>query len=653
MCGLAGFVDLERPADEAARATLAGMARALERRGPDDAGQWYTRSTGLGFAFQRLAIHDLSPLGHQPMLSADGRWVLVFNGEIYNYKALRSELAARGVEFRSQSDSEALLAAVALWGVDATLPRLAGMFAFAIYDRRERTLWLARDRAGEKPLVYGWSGRAFLFGSTVTALERHPRFRSDLSGEAVAALLKWKCIPAPLSIYERIAKLPPGSRLRLPLADEPTEPEIVRYWHLPEPGADASPATLEEVESVLEHVVSEQVSSDRPLGAFLSGGIDSSTIVTLMSRVADRRVKTFTVGFDDPRFDETAYAERVAAALGTEHRSFSLRADEALAFVPELNDCYDEPFADASELPTLLVSRAAREEVVVALSGDGGDEVFGGYTRYRETLAAWRALARYPLALRRAAGRCLSGAAHTGVDAWLTPLLELGKLRKKGRSAASALRYWGDYLATPSLGALYARKLSTWRDVETVVGDALAASLASGAEPQSFSERPGLRALMARDFVGYLPNDVLVKVDRASMFFGLEVRAPLLDHRVVEVAWRVPERDLDRDGAGKYPLRALLARRLPNVPLERPKRGFAVPLGAWLRGPLREWAESLLTPAALAEAGLAPAPIRERWRLHLGEIWDNSEHIWAVLMLMNWRSGRQAEREPRARAALV
>ena len=640
MCGIAGLLELTRRRDAAELARLAAtMAARLVHRGPDDAGAWSDGEGGIGLGFQRLAILDLGPEGHQPMASADGRWVIVLNGEIYNFRELRMELEAHGTEgWRGGSDTEVALAAISRWGVTKALEHFDGMFAFALWDAAERVLYLARDRMGEKPLYYGRVGGAMLFASELKALTAHPDWQGQIDREAVAAYMRYGFVPAPLSIYAGIAKLPPGHLLRVDAArfDSGTLPKPVPYWDaqalasrgFAAPFAGTGREALDRLDTLLSRSVRRRMIADVPLGAFLSGGVDSSLIAALMQAESDRPVQTYTVGFDDPRFDESEDAAAVAAHLGTDHTAMTVSADAPLALVERMPDVYDEPFGDASQLPTLLLCEMTRRHVTTALSGDGGDELFGGYPRYASAARQWM---RHTPVMR--------GIAAMGTG--LLPFGQFNRLQRKGRPLRlgdKLHRHLAD-VATPSAEALYERYISRWPVAHPPV------PLGSAAYFDRFERWPEGGALFKRfmhaDAMLYLPDDLLVKIDRASMAVGLETRAPLLSHEVVEFAWSLPLSLLIRSGRGKALLRALLYRYVPRDIVDRPKQGFEPPLGEWLRGPLRDWAEPLLAPQALAP-WLDPRPVRSAWAEHLAGHRDRRFDLWTVLMFQAWRQRWQA-----------
>ncbi len=636
MCGIAGFLAPPR-AWEGAEETLRAMADALVHRGPDGEGFWLDPRAGAALASRRLRIIDLTPAGDQPMHSPCGRYALVHNGEVYNFPALRAELEAAGHRFRGGSDTEVVAAALTRWGVAGALPRLNGMYALAIWDREERALELVRDRLGQKPLYYGRAADgSLLFASELGAFHRHPAFRPEIERRALPLLLRRGCVLDPWTIYQGVWKLPPGCRLRVPAgAGDLPAPEP--YWSAAEAlerGA-AEPFTggLDDGADTLEELLAGAVAgcslSDVPLGALLSGGVDSSTVVALMRARAGARVRTYSIGFAERRFDESVHAARVAAHLGCEHTELRVTEDDALALVPDLARIYDEPFADPSQVPTCLVARLARRHVTVALTGDGGDEVFGGYPRYRQ-LAAVARLGRLPAPTRRA----LAAAARRVAS-------------EKAARLADALG------VAPDPDRLVTWFASLWRDPESAVRGA--------AEPPSALTDPArwpalaspVRRSMAVDALGFLPSDVLVKVDRASMAVSLETRAPLLDHRVFELAARFPLSWL----RGKAVLRRVLHRHVPRALVERPKMGFDVPLDAWLRGRLRGWADDLLAADRLARDGFfEPAPIAALWSEHRRGARDRGALLWPVLMFQAWldaERGRERTPAPAAELAAV
>ncbi len=659
MCGLTGYLDpAGRVTSDAASALLIRMADALVHRGPDDAGCWH--GDGVGLAHRRLAIIDTGPDGHQPMVSADGRHVLVFNGEIYGFAALRDELAARGQAFRGHSDTEVLLAAIGAWGVERALERISGMFAFALWDRRERTLTLARDRLGEKPLYYGWQGGCFLFASELGAMRRHPSWVGGVSRRALTLMMRHNHVPAPYTIHPGIYKLMPGCLLRLTAGEAAGVDDFSpwpghgrmsprTYWTVRETAEAglADPLSLpdDEAASVLEdalgRAVRRQMVADVPLGAFLSGGIDSSVVVALMQASSDRPVRTFTIGFDVADYDEAGHARRVARHLGTDHQEFRVTAEDARAIVPELATVYDEPFADSSAIPTILVSRMARRQVTVCLSGDGGDELFGGYNRYFWGRSIWRALGGLPTWSRRWLARGLTVVPPAGWDRLAGALAGLPGGRRLPPRLGDQLHKIADVIDVRRSDEMYRRLVSQWPRPEAVVvdGDEPPTWL-TGAQPEPAID-DFVSRMMYLDTVGYLPDDILCKVDRAAMSASLETRVPMLDHELVALAWRLPLRQKVRGREGKWLLRRVLYRHVPRELIERPKMGFGVPVGDWLRGPLRDWAEALLDEGRLRDEGwFDPAVVGRCWREHLDGRRNWAYRLWTVLMFQAWLDGQ-------------
>ncbi|MEA3015689.1 MAG: hypothetical protein QOI38_411 [Sphingomonadales bacterium] len=665
MCGLAGYLGATSGDRQG---VLARMAGSIGHRGPDSTGLWRDDEAGVGFAHNRLAIVDLSPAGDQPMTSPSGRYVIAYNGEIYNHMALRRELEVDGYVpgWRGHSDTETLLAAIDRWGAAGALGRSVGMFAFALWDKAERRLILARDRLGEKPLYYGWqrSGgkAAFLFGSELKALRRHPAFEGEIDRQALTAFLRLNYVPAPLSIYRGIAKLAPGCILTLAAGAE--EPAIEAYWsgaEVAERGA-ADPLRIgpdeaaDALEALLKSAVAQQMIADVPLGAFLSGGVDSSTIVALMQVQSARPVKTFSIGFSEEAYNEAHQAKAVAEHLGTDHSELYVSPADAMAVIPRLGSIYDEPFADSSQIPTFLVSQLARRDVTVSLSGDAGDELFGGYNRHRMVAGPWRRLSRIPRPLRSAAARGLTAVSPerwNRIAAALDPLLPRGaRMRLPGEKIHKA----AGVLASGSVDDLYRGLVSFWRDPAGVVRGG---SEAAGALNRLAPRLAGLgdaERMMALDMLTYLPDDILAKVDRAAMSVSLETRVPFLDHRVVELAWRLPMGLKIKGGETKWLLRRVLDRHVPRALVDRPKMGFGVPIDSWLRGPLRDWGESLIAEGRLEGDGyFDAAPIRAAWDRHQKGEANMQHHLWSVLMFQMWldegKEEAAAAPRPRRRSA--
>lgn len=657
MCGIAGFLGGDWSSAADVQSTVSRMGRVLDHRGPDRCDRWIDPDARVAFSHNRLSILDLSPAGDQPMESPTGRYVIVYNGEIYNHEEVRGELAGAGIanKWRGHSDTETLLAAIEAWGVRGALERCTGMFAFALWDRTDRSLTLARDRLGEKPLYYGRQGGSkspFLFGSELKALAQHPQFSTEVDRRALTLLLRYNNVPAPFSIYRGIHKLPPGSILTLRSAE--SEPEIEEFWSAAaavEKGAanvvdTGEDEAIGELERRLETAIGQQMIADVPLGAFLSGGVDSSAVVALMQKLSKRPVKTFTIGFFEAEYNEAEQAKAVARHLGTEHTELYLTPAQARDVIPRLPTIYDEPFADSSQIPTHLVSVLAREHVKVALSGDGGDEVFGGYNRYLYTGQLWSKIAAVPRPLRSAAAKAITS---IPASMWTSFGDRAGKFLPKvarARVLGEKLHKGASLLSSSSASDLYAGMVSQWRDpASIVIGGTEPVSVATGA----LSPLAGLsdvEQMMALDLVGYLPDDILAKVDRAAMAVSLETRVPFLDHHVVEFAWRLPVHFRIRDGETKWILRQLLYRHVPRELIERPKMGFGIPIGGWLRGPLRDWAEALLDERRLREEGyFRPEPIRKLWKAHLGGRVDEQHRLWIVLMFQQWlEQAEQARR---------
>ncbi len=645
MCGIAGLWS-----EGGTEAQLLGITKRmtdrLRTRGPDDSGGWCDPEAGLALGHRRLSILDLSPLGHQPMTSADGRWVVSYNGEIYNYRDVSSELAAGGARFRSTCDTEVLVEAIAAWGVEAALRRIAGMFAFAAWDRSERRLFLARDRLGIKPLYYGWWKGTLLFGSELKALTAFPGFAPDLSRDAIALLLRHCYIPAPHTVYQGIYKLPAGNMIS---CDEHAAPSAPRCWWSAVDAAvrarrdaftgDANEA-VHELGSLMQRIVQEHLMSDVPLGAFLSGGIDSSTVVALMQAQSTCAVKTFTIGFHEDAFDEACHAREVARHLGTDHTELYLSASDAAAVIPDLPEFWDEPYADSSQIPTYLVSRLARQSVKVSLSGDGGDELFGGYSRYQGTLDTWKRLPHWPASLRRIAARIVHGIPSAPIDA-LGGLLSGSGMSRRGSRLSDSVRYRADILAESSIDGLYRFLVSYWPEPDRIVLGAHEPRTAVGDSALALDFEDPIERMMLADTLTYLPEDILTKVDRASMAVSLEARVPLLDHRLYEFAWSLPLGVRIRDGQTKWPLRQILAQHIPRGLFERPKQGFGVPIVDWLRGPLRGWSEELLGQDRLRREGVfEPATVRATWSQYLqGHSYE--PRLWILLMFQAWLDHHQ------------
>jgi asparagine synthase (glutamine-hydrolysing) len=651
MCGIVGLLGPAGTEGGALAALAEQMSSCLAHRGPDDSGVWVDEAAGLALGHRRLSILDLSPTGHQPMASHCGRYVISFNGEIYNYLDIRHELEAGGSrpQWRGHSDTEVILAAVARWGIPAALERMTGMFALAVWDRAERTLHIARDRLGEKPLYYGWLEGAFVFASELKALRQHPRWKGEIDRGALALFLRHGYIPAPYSIYQGIRKLMPGALLSVRPDGSGRE---TTYWSareiaergLAQPFEGSDSEAVAELERLLFRAVGRQMVADVPLGAFLSGGVDSSTVVALMQAQSSRPVKTFTIGFREEGHNEAEHAKAVARHLGTEHTELYVTPAEARETIPRLPQLYDEPFSDSSQIPTFLVAQLARRKVTVSLSGDGGDELFGGYNRHFIGGGLWDKIGWLPRGARGLIAGAITTVSPAHWNRFLTPLMNLVPGQLRYPNPGERLHKLALVLGARDPDEIYRGLTSQWKRPASVVLSSAEPATALGNGHDSAALPDLTQRMMFLDLIGYLPDDILVKVDRAAMGVSLETRVPMLDHQVVEFAWRVPLSLKIRDGQGKWLLRQVLYRHVPRELIERPKTGFSVPIGDWLRGPLRSWAESLLGESRLREEGFFdPTLIRQRWDEHLAGRRDWQESLWTVLMFQAWQeteSGR-------------
>jgi asparagine synthase (glutamine-hydrolysing) len=651
MCGFSGFL-ISRGYGQNfdAKKVLHIMANSIVSRGPDSDGYWVDDTAGIGLAHRRLAILDLSPAGAQPMTSTTGRYVLAFNGEIYNHLHLRDLLEREGrlgSAWGGHSDTETLLAGFEAWGIETTVKKCIGMFAFAVWDKESSTLTLARDRLGEKPLYYGWQGTGqnatFLFGSELKALKAHPAFAAEIDRNALCLLMRHNYIPAPYSIYQGIAKLEAGCLLTVSLAQP--EPKVERYWSAAEVAVAgcATPFTgmptqaVDALEVLLKSAVQQQMMADVPLGAFLSGGVDSSTVVALMQTQSSRPVKTFTIGFNEEGYNEAVHAKAVAKHLGTDHTELYVSPQQAIDVIPLLPRLYCEPFSDSSQIPTFLVSQLARRHVTVSLSGDAGDELFCGYNRYLLANKLWQKLSVLPTGSRRLVARGLTAISPPRWNALLGPVQGFLPSSLRQANLGDKLHKAAGVLAAVSVDVLYRGLVSHWDDpASVVIGGTEPRTLLTGNAPL-LDGLDDIQRMMALDTLTYLPDDILVKVDRAGMGVSLEGRVPFLDHRVVEFAWSLPQSLKLRDGVGKWVLRQVLYRHVPKELIERPKMGFGVPIGDWLRGPLRDWAENLLDEPRLRREGyFHPGPIRKKWAEHLSGARNWQYHLWDVLMFQAW-----------------
>ena len=647
MCGFTGFLNFSsRWGDPSS--LLRKMGGAIAHRGPDDSGVWFDAECGVGFSHQRLSIIDLSADGHQPMVSLSGRFVIAYNGEVYNYQSLRVDLLAEGVSFRGQSDTEVLLAAIECWGLKRALQRSVGMFAFAVWDRKERVLSLARDRMGEKPLYYGWQGsgkeRTFLFGSELKALRQHPVWQGGVDRDALTDLLRYNDVPAPQTIHPGIYKLLPGHLLHLSQQDRGWSERDETWWSLFEVSQQAQSTpyrgsredAVNQLDDLLRKVIQGQRLADVPMGAYLSGGVDSSSVVGVMQSLTDQPVQSFTIGFENPAYDESPNARAVANHLGTEHQEWIVTAKDALSIIPDLPTVYDEPFADVSQIPTLLVSQLAKQKVTVSLSGDGGDELFAGYNRHQWGPRIWNKMRYIPGWFRKALSLVMASPSPQGWDQFFRMVDPLLPHYLRVRHPGEKIHKIALLLKSSGERELYMNLLKIWPGPPPVLGSK-AHDLVNDHQPlwemgEHFSER------MSRlDSVTYLPDDILVKVDRAAMRNSLETRVPLLDHRVVEFAAQLPISMKIHQGSGKWILREVLDRYVPRELIDRPKSGFAIPVDDWLRGPLRGWAEDLLSIERLkSEEYFDWQTVRMAWDQHLSGKKNMQYPLWGVLMFQAW-----------------
>ena len=643
MCGFSGVLS-RVDWSNISQKVLLSMCDSIAHRGPNDRGIWFDPGARIGFAHTRLSVVDLSPAGHQPMVSASGRYVIAFNGEIYNHLKLREQLKID--TWRGHSDTETLLAGFEAWGIEATIKRSIGMFAFALWDKQLQTLTLGRDRVGEKPLYYGWHDSVFLFGSELKALKIHPYFKKELDHGALALFLRHNYIPAPYSIYKNISKLLPGTLLHLSLREP--QPVIQNYWSasdVTQIGALASfkgdeHEMVDELERLALDAVAQQMIADVPLGAFLSGGVDSSTVVALMQAQSSHAVRTFSIGFREEQYNEAKYAKAVSDYLGTQHTELYVTTEEALTVIPKLSTLYDEPFSDSSQIPTFLVSELAKRDVTVALTGDAGDELFCGYNRYKLTAQFWGTINKIPLPVRKGVAKLIKNVSPIAWDR----LASVFTLFKNNSSIGLKLHKVAHILTCTTAREVYRQTISHHDRPYSLILD-------NGIEPftfmdqnrASFTEELGpIEQMMLLDLVSYLPDDILVKVDRAGMGVSLETRVPFLDHRLIEFSWRIPLSMKLKNGQTKWPLRQLLYRYVPRDLIERPKMGFGIPLPEWLRGPLRHWAEALLDEHRLQREGIFnPKPIRVMWEQHIRGQGNFSSLLWNVLMFQAWLETEQ------------
>ncbi len=647
MCGLAGFISprTQFSNDELNRIVV-DMADMLQHRGPDDAGSWCDQHDGIALAHRRLSIIDLSKHGHQPMISTTGRYILSYNGEIYNFQEIKKQLLAEGAWFSGDSDTEVLLEAIEYWGIESSLKKLVGMFAFAVWDKTDKVLYLARDRIGEKPLYYGWHHSSFLFASEIKALKKFPLWKPEIDRHALSLYMRYSYIPAPCSIYKKLKKLRPGTFLKIPLARMQDESVIpVEYWSATDviqAGINA-PFTGSEEEAIssLHHLfrttIENKLISDVPLGAFLSGGIDSSLIVSLMQEQSQIPVRTFTIGFDEKGFDEAQDAKAVARHLGTEHTELYVKPREAMDVISELPHIYCEPFADSSQIPTWLVSRLAKQYVTVSLSGDGGDELFCGYNRYYWARSIHQKTARLPAGLRMGISHSIQRVPPEMLDRLFGFLSKGIPGRYRYHQAGDKLHKIAKVLSAKDKSEVYQQLISqTLYPEQLVIGLTESACAMPMPEMESMHEHFE-HYMMHLDLLGYLPGDILTKLDRASMAVSLEARVPFLDHRIIEYAWKLPLSVKLKGRQGKWILRQILNRYIPQSMIDRPKRGFGIPLAQWLKGPLKEWAEQLLSASRLEQEGYLNIACASRlWDEHQSGKHDHSAILWNILMFQSW-----------------
>lgn len=651
MCGITGFVNFsESNSSEVLHDIVKRMTTPLQDRGPDDRGSWADNEAGVALGHSRLSVIDLSPQGHQPMHSACGRYVITFNGEIYNFRDMRRELELCGTTtWRGHSDTEVMLAAFAAWGIETAVRKFVGMFAFALWDRQHNVLYLVRDRMGEKPLYYGWQGKTFLFGSELKALRAHPAWQPEINRQALATFLRLSYVPAPDSIFDHIYTLTPGTMVAINCAKGVSGwgivPQPSSYWSVLNAAERGAQSTftgtdcdgVQRLDELLRSAIEQQMVADVPLGAFLSGGVDSSTIVALMQTQSDRPVQTFTIGYRESQYNEAAYAKEVAFHLGTKHTELYITPRDALDIIPRLPMLYDEPFADVSQIPVHVLSRLTRQHVTVSLSGDGGDELFGGYNRYLWVENIWRRIGRLPKNIRGLIAVLLTSLPPRTWDQLFRSFEPVLPEKFIQRTPGDKLHKLATVMNVDTPLDMYERLISQWQNPSSLVREITEPATELDEVVHRPSQRGLVEIMMYLDMTTYLPNDILVKMDRASMGAGLESRSPFLDHRVVEFAWQIPLSMKIRNGQGKWLLRKVLDQYVPKTLIDRPKAGFAVPLDVWLRGPLREWAETLLDERRIYTEGfLNPAPIRQKWVEHLSGRYNWQYQLWNVLMFQSW-----------------
>lgn len=644
MCGIAGYI-VKHGLDDGV-GVLRRMGNAIRHRGPDDSGEWLDSNVGVGFSHRRLSILDLSPEGHQPMSSPSGRFVISYNGEVYNFRILREELSKNGYSFRGHSDTEVILAALEAWGLIAAVKRFVGMFAIAVWDKQERQLHLVRDRLGIKPIYYGWVGESFVFSSELKALKVFPGFSNSIDRNSVALLMRYNYVPAPHSIYENVYKLLPGNILTIKTDDSLREPMMAEYWSvqgaaragLEDPFSGTAIDAVAELDRILRDAIKLRMIADVPLGAFLSGGYDSTVVVALMQAQSSNAVKTFTIGFNEEGYNEATHAKAVASHLGTDHTELYVTPEEAMSVIPQLPTLYDEPFSDSSQIPTFLVSKLAREFVTVSLSGDGGDELFAGYNRYAWGQSIWNKIGRLPGSVKKGLSHAMT---RPSPETWGNIFTKLGPVLPKWAQVSTPGDKMHKLAALMTAGGsdeLYRHLVSHWDDPTSLVmnSEELPTALTDSRRQMNFGDFT--QKMMFTDQISYLPDDILTKVDRASMGVSLEARVPLLDHRVVEFAWRVPLDLKLRDSQSKWLLRQVLNQYVPQEIMDRPKMGFGVPIDSWLRGPMSDWADGLLDPSRLKNEGFFNVDmVRKKWKEHQSGERNWQYLLWDVLMFQAWQ----------------
>ena len=644
MCGIAGFIGEDRCNDRNHHGTIVQMMNAIKHRGPDSEGYWHNSEFNVCFGHRRLSIIDLSTHGHQPMISYSDRYVIVFNGEIYNHLLLRENLRVSGADiaWRGHSDTETLLACIDTWGLEKTIKKCSGMFAIALFDKKDNVVYLVRDRMGEKPLYYGVQEGFFLFGSELKALKQHPSFQGEIDRNSLALQLKYNYIPTPRSIYKGISKLAPGTILKVDVSSKYTNIEAVgspvAFWSLKEVAINAQSniytgntiEAINDLDKLLSHSVKEQMEADVPLGAFLSGGVDSSLIVSIMQSQSSSPVESFSIGFDEEGYNEAVYSKQIAQHLGTKHTDLYVSAQDAINVIPELSSLYDEPFSDSSQIPTYLVSEMTKKSVSVSLSGDAGDELFGGYNRYLWTRKIWNKVKFMPPSVKKFIAW---GMLSVSPMAWNKILYQIVSMPLPG----DKIHKLANLLPAKSADDFYFHLISHWYDVESIVigAECVVAPVANNISKLELGSIE--QNMMYLDSISYLPDDILTKLDRAAMGVSLETRIPFLNHHVVEFAYQLPLSMKIRNGQSKWILRQVLDKYIPRELMERPKMGFAVPIDSWLRGPLRDWAESLLDESRLKQEGFFHVePVRMKWDEHLSANRNWQYHLWDVLMFQSW-----------------